>query len=241
MRMIQESSLYQITFFKNESLSVNCYLVEEDDELTLIDTGISESYRGIMEAAAKINKPITRIALTHAHHDHIGGLDSIKQAFPNVQFYISSRESRLLSGDLTLDIDEPQTPIRGTIPKHVKTKADMLIQEGDRIKSLLVLATPGHTPGSISFFDTRNKALIAGDSFQTEGGIAVAGQLRPSFPYPALGTWNKQVALASAQKLYEYQPSLLATGHGPMMREPCNSMERAIDEAEQNINGIKRV
>ncbi|MEW9673659.1 MBL fold metallo-hydrolase [Ammoniphilus sp. 3BR4] len=234
MRIIQESSLYQLTFFKGESLSVNCYLVEEDDDLTLIDTGIPESVEGIREAALMIQKPIARIVITHVHHDHIGGLDPLKQAFPHLPVYLSTRESRLISGDLTLDANEPQTAIRGTIPKNVKTKADVLLQEGDRIKSLLVLATPGHTPGSISFFDIRNKALIAGDALQTEGGMAVAGQLRPSFPYPAMGTWNKQVALASAKKLYEYQPALLAVGHGPMMKEPCSDMKHAIDEAEQN-------
>ncbi len=233
MRMLRECSLYQLTFFKGESLSVNCYLVVEDDDLTLIDTGIPESFQGIMQAATKINKPIARIVLTHAHHDHIGGLDMIKQALPHTQVYISNREYRLLTGDLTLNANEPQTPIRGTIPKNVNTKADILLQEGDRIKSLVALATPGHTPGSMSFFDTRSKALIAGDAFQTEGGIAVAGLFCPSFPYPSLGTWNKEVALESARKLHEYSPSLLAVGHGPMIKEPSSDMKHAIDEAEQ--------
>jgi glyoxylase-like metal-dependent hydrolase (beta-lactamase superfamily II) len=233
--MIREFSLFQLTFFKGESLSVNCYFIEEEDDLTLIDTGIPESFSGIIEAEKKIKKPIERIVLTHAHHDHIGSLDRLKQALPNVKVYISSREYRLLLGDLTLNEDEPHTPIKGIIPKNIKTKADILLQEGDRIKSLLALSTPGHSPGSMSFFDTRNKELIVGDSFQTEGGIAVAGQLQSLFPYPTLGTWNKQVALESARKILTYKPSLLAVGHGPMIKEPYSYMKSAIEEAEQNM------
>ncbi|MGM0883222.1 MAG: MBL fold metallo-hydrolase [Bacillota bacterium] len=235
MRIIQIDTAYQLTYFKNESLSVNCYLVEGDNGLTLIDTAIHESCAEIFEAANKIGKPITGIVLTHAHHDHIGALDAINQTFPEIPVHISNREARLLTGDRTLDPDEPDTPIRGNIPLNIKTRAHVLLQEGDRIGSLLALATPGHTPGSMSFLDTRNNFLFAGDAFQTAGGIAVAGQLRSTFPFPALGTWNKQVSLESARKLLRYQPSLLAVGHGEMLEHPYTEMEHAIAEAHHNI------
>ncbi|WP_374709378.1 MBL fold metallo-hydrolase [Desmospora profundinema] len=44
----------------------------------------------------QIGKPITRIVLTHVHHDHIGALDALKQAILDVSVHISSREARLL-------------------------------------------------------------------------------------------------------------------------------------------------
>ncbi len=235
MRIIRESTVYQLTFYQGESLSVNCYFVEENDGLTLVDAAIPASSKGILQAADTIGKPITAIVLTHAHHDHIGALDAIKERIPNVPVYISSREARLIAGDMSLDPDEPDTPIRGIIPKNLKTQADVLLQEGDRIGSLLALSAPGHTPGSFVFLDTRNNALIAGDSFQTAGGIAVAGQLCPSFPFPAYGTWNKQSALESARKLRGYRPSLLAVGHGEMLKQPCADLDRAIAQAEYNL------
>ncbi|MBW7475289.1 MBL fold metallo-hydrolase [Paenibacillus oenotherae] len=233
MRILKEPFLYQLTFFKN-GLSVNCYIVEEEEELVLIDTAVPEAFSDIMEAASTINKPVTKIVLTHAHHDHTGGLDLIKQALPGAMVYIPDREVRLLAGDLTLNPDEPDSPIRGVIPKNIKTKADVLIKDNDRIGSLLALSTPGHTPGSMSFVDTRNQALIAGDAFQTEGCTAVAGQLCPSFPYPARGTWDNKIAIASARKLYALLPSILATGHGPMIKSPEMVMKQAIEEAELN-------
>lgn len=173
--------------------------------------------------------------LTHAHGDHVGALDALKQVLPDVPVYISKREARLMGGDLTLDADEPGTPIRGGVPKALKTRADILLQEGDQIGSLLALAAPGHTPGSMAFLDTRNGSLIAGDAFQIRGGIAVSGQFRPWFPFSAMATCNKGKTLESAQKLRAYKPSILAVGHGELLKQPGAALNRAIAEAERTL------
>ncbi|MGO0059870.1 MBL fold metallo-hydrolase [Brevibacillus fluminis] len=237
MRMIREQSVYQVTFLPR-FFPVNCYLVEEDDDLTLIDAALPYSAAAILQAAEQIGKPIARIVLTHAHGDHIGALDALKQALPHVPVLISSRDSRLLAGDRTLDPGEPNTPIRGGVPKPdtIKTRPDVLLADGDRVGSLLAVATPGHTPGSMAFLDTRNRVLIAGDAFQLRGGIAVSGKLQPFFPFPAMATWNKQAALDSAKKLYDLQPSVLAVGHGEMLRQPMVQIAKAVQTAEQKLH-----
>lgn len=237
MRIIREGHLYQLTFLPR-FFPVNCYLVEEDDSLTLIDAALPYSAKKILKAAKKINKPITRILLTHAHDDHVGALDKIKQLLPDVPVHISSKDARLMSGDITLDPNEPDTPIRGGVPKNLKTRADILLQNGDQIGSLIAIAAPGHTPGSMAYFDTRSRTLIAGDAFQTRGGMAVTGQLRPLFPFPAMATWNKETALQSAHKLLEYNPSLLAVGHGKMLKQPEKAITHAITKAKLNIEHI---
>lgn len=234
MRIVKEKTIYQLTFLPR-IFPANCYLVEEEDSLTLIDAALPYSWKGILEAANKIGKPITRVLLTHVHEDHVGALDAFKEALPKVPVYVSKRDARLMEGDVTLDKGEPEMPIRGSVPKNLKTRADILLEDGDRIGSLLALSTPGHTPGSMSFLDTRNKALIVGDTFQTRGGIAVVGQVRPLFPFPSWATWNPALVLESAKKLSEYNPTLLATGHGKMLKSPIAAIERAIKEAEQNL------
>jgi glyoxylase-like metal-dependent hydrolase (beta-lactamase superfamily II) len=110
-----------------------------------------------------------------------------------------------------------------------------VLHEGDRIASLEVVATPGHTPGHIAFMDTRDRSIIAGDAFQTLGGVAVAGTFKLFFPLPAFATWHKGLALESARKLLDLQPSVLAVGHGRMLNDPQAAMERAIRVMEQSL------
>lgn len=232
--MIKNGFLYQVTFMPNV-FPVNCYLVEEEDGLTLVDAALPFSAKGILEAAVKIGKPITKIVLTHAHEDHVGALDSLKESYPDVPVYISTRDYRLMNSDRTLDIHEDQTPIKGGVPKKLKTRANVLLKDGDQVGSLTAIDTPGHTPGSMSFLDTRTHALIAGDALQTRGGIAVSGDVKPWFPFPAFGTWSKRTALASAKKLVGYDPKLLAVGHGEMMENPVKVMEQAINNLDRKL------
>lgn len=234
--MLKKGFLYQVSFMASV-FPVNCYLVEEEDGLTLIDAALPYSMKGILKAAAAIGKPITKIILTHAHEDHVGALDKIKEALPDVPVYISVRDNRIMHGDTSLDEHEHQTPIKGGVPKKLKTRANILLKEGDLIGSLAAIETPGHTPGSMSFIDTRSKALIAGDAYQTRGGIAVAGDIVTWFPFPAFGTWSKETSLASAKKLVSYQPKLLAVGHGEMLENPIGEMKQAINRLEQKLKG----
>jgi len=236
MKLTTVGKLTQITFMPR-LFPVNCYLVEEERDLTLIDAALPYSVRGILEASRRIGKPIGRIVLTHAHDDHIGALDGLKRVLPDAEVLISVRDAKLLAGDTSLLPGEPDTPLRGGLPKGVRTKPDRLLQEGDSVGSLQAYAAPGHTPGSMAFLDTRTGALIAGDAFQTRGGIAVSGRVKPLFPFPALATWSKTEALASGRKLLRLAPSLLAVGHGRLLAEPAAVMERAVGELERLLAG----
>lgn len=126
-------------------------------------------------------------------------------------------------------------PIKGSVPKKLKTRPDVVLQEGDLIGSLQAISTPGHTPGSMSFIDTRTRAIIAGDAFQAFHRTAVSGTVVPLFPFPAMATWNKELALASAVKLAELSLAVLAVGHGNLLKEPMEAMKQAILRSEQTL------
>jgi glyoxylase-like metal-dependent hydrolase (beta-lactamase superfamily II) len=218
---------------------VNCYLVREEDGFTLIDAAISGCGRPILQAAQAAGLPIVRIVLTHAHIDHVGALDELHDLLPQVPVLITARDARFLSGDKSLDADEPQDKLRGGYP-IVKTKPTQLLHEGDRIGSLEVIATPGHTPGHASFLDTRDRTIIAGDAFQTLGGVAVSGTIKPLFPLPALATWHKPSALSSARSLRALEPARLAVGHGRVLEHPLAAMDRAIAVMARHIEQEQR-
>jgi glyoxylase-like metal-dependent hydrolase (beta-lactamase superfamily II) len=207
---------------------VNSYLVREDDGLTLVDAMIPGSAKAVQAAAAKLGAPIVRLALTHAHSDHIGSLDALHALLPDAEVLISSRDARLLAKDLTLDPSEPQTKLRGGL-SGAATKPTRTFEEGEQVGSLQVIATPGHTPGHVSFLDPRSNTLICGDAFATLGGVATTANPYWKFPLPAAATWHKPTELESAEKLLALKPEHLAPGHGKIVDSPTAAMAKAIE------------
>jgi len=210
---------------------VNAYLVEEEDGLTLVDTALPGSTKAIQAAAEKLGRPIVRIALTHAHGDHIGSLDALAKALPGVEVSISERDARLLAKNKTTDPGEPpEAKMRGSYP-GAKTAPSRTLNPGDRVGSLEVIAAPGHTPGHIAFLDTRDNTLIAGDAFSSIGGVSTSAKANPLFPFPVIATWHKPTALESARTLRALDPARLAVGHGPIVDAPGAAMDKAIEKA----------
>ena len=61
--------------------------------------------------------------------------------------------------------------LTGSWPK-LETVPDVRLQAGDRVGSLEVVPSPGHSPGHVAFLDTRDRTLIAGDVFTAYGKVA---------------------------------------------------------------------
>ena len=206
---------------------VNAYLVAEDDGLTLVDTMLPRGQKQILAAAERLGAPIRRIALTHAHGDHIGSLDALAAALPEAEVLISSRDARLLAKDMTLDPGEPEDKLRGDY-RGARTRPTRTLTPGDRVGSLEVVAAPGHTPGQVAFLDTRDRTLYCADAYSTLGGVATSAKANWRFPLPALATWHKPTALETARALRALDPARLAPGHGKVVETPGPAMDRAI-------------
>ena len=213
---------------------VNEYLVAEDDGLTLIDTGLAGTHRLILARAAALGMPIVRIVLTHAHRDHRGSLDALAAALPGVQVIASEREAALLAGNTEPRDHEPAGPLRGGV-RAIATRPARLVADGDTIGSLRVVATPGHTPGHLAFFDPRNGTLYAGDAFTTTRGVATSAVVPWQYPMAGLATWHRGHALESARRLRDLDPARLASGHGPVIEAPGPAMARAIAAAARKL------
>jgi glyoxylase-like metal-dependent hydrolase (beta-lactamase superfamily II) len=209
---------------------VNAFLVREEDGFTLVDATLSGGARALIAAAEEAGGAIRRIALTHGHGDHVGSLDALKQRLgESVEVLMPEVDARILAGEKVVDGKLP-----GSWPK-VETAPDVRLSAGDRVGSLEVVASPGHSPGHVAFLDTRDRTLIAGDVFTAYGHLAVTSHFYLRFPFAAMATWDRAKDVDSARALRALDPALLVVGHGPSQRDPGAAMDRAIARARKSL------
>ncbi len=140
------------------SLQTNAYILgcDRTKKCLVIDPG--EEGERILSAIEKDGYNLDIIINTHGHYDHIGGNDFLKEKTA-AKIYIHEADREYLKNeDLCL---------RKWIPNAEKlAEADVLLKEGDKITvgdiSLLVIHTPGHTPGCISLIG--HGLLFTGDT-----------------------------------------------------------------------------
>ena len=166
-----------------------CYLVE-GTRRALIDTGTTDSpTQAIAPALAKLGRRIEDIDLvlnTHGHVDHAWGNADLKRHAPNATISLHAADiflrhqtsllefwhkRRLAAGDIdaaamashTQQLAElADAPAHFPIPDRTHAKGDIIDLGGGQ--TIHVVHTPGHTPGSCSFYVPRARALLGGDS-----------------------------------------------------------------------------
>jgi glyoxylase-like metal-dependent hydrolase (beta-lactamase superfamily II) len=141
-------------------LACNCSILgdERTHEGIVVDPG--DDISDILRIIERRRLRITMIVITHAHIDHIGGAQQLKEA--------TGAPVLMSADDLPLydRIDVQAAWIGMPAPRRVAI--DTPAREGDRLRSgsleLEVLDTPGHTPGSISLWMPSEKRLLSGDT-----------------------------------------------------------------------------
>ena len=100
-----------------------------------------------------------------------------------------------------------------------KVEPDRELREGDEIgHGFVVLETPGHSPGHLSFWRESDRTLICGDVFF--GMNVITTQLRASASRSGIFTYDPPLNRRSERRLAELEPKLLLFGHGPPLRDP---------------------
>jgi metallo-beta-lactamase class B len=132
---------------------ITALLITTPEGHFLIDGATAEAAAGIADNIRKLGidlKDIRYILATHEHLDHAGGLAMLK-AISGAQF--ATREEARVGMETGLPVaDDPQ---HGLHPAFPGIKAERIIRDGDYLRigkqAITVMATPGHTPGGISY------------------------------------------------------------------------------------------
>src|SRR5207344_33566 len=151
-----------------------------------------------------------------------------------IEVIMSPRDARLMAGDLTLDDDEPQDKIQGSL-KGQKTVPTRDLVDGEKVGSLRAIFTPGHTPGHFSLLDERDGTLFTGDVWSTLGGLATSAVTNPLFPLVKHATWHPPTVVESAGVTLELKPERLAPGHGRVFENPSANMEKVLDKTARRF------
>jgi hydroxyacylglutathione hydrolase len=184
-------------------LACNCSIFgdERTHEAIVVDPG--DDIRKILAIVNRHGLTVRGIVVTHAHIDHIGGAQQLKEA-TGALVYLNENDQQLYD---TLDMQAAWLGVR--TPE--RTEIDTFAREGDRIwaggTDFEVLHTPGHTPGSISLWIPSEKKLIAGDTL-----------FRDSIGRTDLPGGDPQKILRSIHDKYFHLPeeTVVIPGHGEL-------------------------
>lgn len=183
-------------------LQCNCSILgdPETHEALVLDPG--DEVERVLDVLRRHSLNVKAIVSTHAHIDHVGGLQKLQQAIG---------APVLMHGDdleLYKHLDE-QAAWLG-VPPPPQARVDQLLREGDTVHwgsfSAGVLHTPGHTPGSVSLYLPKQVALFAGDTLFA-GSIGRTDLWGGSMPDILRSIHSKLLVLPEQTMVYP--------GHGP--------------------------
>ncbi len=209
---------------------VNAYLIVDPDGLTLIDAGMARDGKPTLKYIAGLGRSpadLRHIIIIHVDADHVGGVVALKAA-SGARIYASQaeaealaagRSSRELKGGFLVGLLMKLMPSSFEI---VPAASDELVTDGQVLPvlgGLRVVATPGHTPGHVSFFAPAAGILFSGDSIISEKGRLI--QSRPA------ATWDAAQAQASAKAQAALGATIVCPGHGPVVTDAAGKFPTA--------------
>jgi ribonuclease/clavin/mitogillin len=165
-------------------------------EPTLIDAAVdSDSYVQQIADTLNAEQPgasLARVLVTHAHPDHIGGAEAIRQRWPNAVF---------------AKMPDPVRDQRYGV-SWMELEDEALVKAGDGL--LEVIHTPGHAPDHLCFFEPRTATLFCGDLLINGGTVTI----------PVSSGGDLARYMASLRRVLELQPRRALAGHGEPIENP---------------------
>ncbi|ALZ61951.1 MULTISPECIES: MBL fold metallo-hydrolase [Bacillus] len=168
MEIAKGIEMLQLEF---QEFVIHPILLWDDEMAVLIDTGFPGQIEDIQVEMEKVGVSFDKlkvVILTHQDIDHIGSLPELLQRCrSNIKVYAHELDKPYIEGDLPLLKD-------GNVENRPKGKVSDTMIDGQELPycgGILILHTPGHTPGHISLYLKQSKILVAGDSMYSVNGM----------------------------------------------------------------------
>jgi glyoxylase-like metal-dependent hydrolase (beta-lactamase superfamily II) len=213
---------------------VHAFLLDSGGELTLVDTLFAGDGRLVLEAIEHIGRQpgdLKRIAITHGHRSHLGGVAALKRA-TGATVYAHPWEADIVAGERraqpaslvpqqSLKLIPFQLGLRFNLPRHTPCPVDEPLGEGDALGPLQVLHAPGHSPGHLAFWWPERRFLIAGDAVATWPGLCAG--------WSAFNL-NRTQHRASLRRLAALDATLVGVGHGDALTRDASDRVHEVAE-----------
>lgn len=152
----------------------SAHLIATEEGLILLDTGFPQTLYLVLEGIRELGfdpHDVKYIIHSHGHYDHLGGTKAMIELFPGIKTFLGADDIPYADGSVDLTWAKELG-----CEYHEMFTPDVAMHDGDIIKlgstEILCLSTPGHSPGTMSFFfnvEENGKVLRAG----MHGGVGM--------------------------------------------------------------------
>lgn len=199
--------------------------VDDDDQVTLVDAGTRRAPRRILAGLAHMGvapSDVTRLLVTHAHPDHVGGLSAMRGR-TGATVAVHERDAAYVREGKGPVLD--RSTLGGRLLRRNRGSAPTPVEEQlvdgqvlDVAGGLKVLHTPGHSPGHVAFLHEPSGVLVTGDSIWNMRG-------RMTWSIATFCT-DHAMSQRTAEVLGEVDYQVAAFTHGPEIRENAREAVR---------------
>lgn len=197
----------KVARFEFSLFGINTYVIWDPQtlECCIIDPGMSNSQerKALTDFISKMKLTVVHVINTHLHIDHAIGNSFVEETYGRGSE--ASKSDEFLAKGI-----QHQAAMYGIEETVGKTEISHYLEDGDIIKigkgALEVIAVPGHSPGSLAFYDSEDGYLFSGDAlFNRSIG-------RTDLPGGDFDTLIDSIK----GKLFHLPPSTIVyPGHGP--------------------------